>query len=92
MLFLLENVVRPGVTRDQIVSHFTHRLNPATWDLVRNGVLSNVVYKTGRDAGFVAMLNVPSHDDAEALVRKAVETLDLFDVRIVQVNQFPHFD
>ena len=37
------------------------------------------------------VLNVPSLDDAEALVLGSVETLDLFDIRIVPVNHFPHF-
>ena len=92
MLFLLESQVRPGVTREQMVRHLTHRLKPETWDAIRHGVLSNVLYKTGADAGFFAVLQAPSLSDAEVLVHKAVETQDLFDIRLVAVNQFPHFD
>lgn len=91
MLFMLESVTRPGVTRDQVVQHLSDRLSPSTWDLIRNGTLSHVLYKTGTDAGFFAMLTTASIEDAEKLVNGAVDSLGLFDIRITPINQFPHF-
>lgn len=92
MLFMLESQMRPGVTREQMASHFSQRLQPGTWDLIRHGVVSNVLYKTGPDIGFFALLNAPSLPEAEALVGNAVESNGLFEIRVVAVNQFPHFD
>jgi hypothetical protein len=92
MLFMLESQTRPGVTREQMVRHFSQRLTPGAWDLIRHGVVSNVLYKTGADVGFFAVLNAPSLGEAETLVRKEVESDALFEVRVVAVNQFPHFE
>ena len=52
MLFMLSTQPKPGVTREQLVLHLTSRLNPATWDVIRNGVVSNVFFKTGDEPGF----------------------------------------
>jgi hypothetical protein len=92
MFFMLESQTRPGVTREQMVRHLSQRLNPGAWDLIRHGVVSNVLYKTGADAGFFAVLNAPSLSEAGALVHKVVESGGLFEIRVVAVNQFPHFD
>jgi hypothetical protein len=92
MLFMLESQTRPGVTREQMARHLSQRLKPGAWDLFRHGVVSNVVYKTGAEVGFFAVLNAPSLSEAEALVRKVVESDGLFEIRVLAVNQFPHFD
>jgi hypothetical protein len=92
MLFMLESQTRPGVTREQMARHLNQRLKPGAWDVIRHGVVSNVLYKTGEEVGFFALLNAPSLLEAEALVGKAVESEGLFETRVVAVNQFPHFD
>ncbi len=91
MLFMLSTQPKPGVTREQLVLHLTSRLNPATWDVIRNGVVSNVFFKTGDEPGFFAVLSASNIDEAHALIDKAVEIHDLFDIQIVPVNHFPHF-
>src|SRR6476646_7008771 len=44
------------------------RLDPSTWDLIRHGVLSHVLYKVGDEPGFFAVLNSPSIEEAKAMV------------------------
>ena len=80
-----------GTTREQLVEHLTRRLDPATWDLIRHGVLSNVLYKVGDEPGFFAVLNATSVDEAIKIVAEGMERLELFDPEVVPVNQFPHF-
>jgi hypothetical protein len=92
MLLMLESQAKAGVTREQMARHFSQRLKPGTWDLIRHGVVSNVLYKTGADVGFLAVLNALSLSEAEALVGKVVDSDGLFEIRVVAVNQFPHFD
>ena len=91
MLFMLNSRPRAGATREQLIEHLTRRLNPSTWDLIRNGVLSQVLYKIGDEPGFFAVLNAPSMEEAKAMVEAGVERLELFDLEVVPVNQFPRF-
>ena len=92
MLFMLESQPRPGVTREQMAEHFTGRLNPSTWDLIRHGVVSNLLYKTGSEIGFYAVLSASSLEEAQSVVKRETANEVLFDMKIVPVNQFPHFD
>ena len=91
MLFMLNSRPRSGATREQLIEHLTRRLNPATWDLIRSGVLSHVLYKVGDEPGFFAVLNAPSIQEAKAMIEAGEERLELFDLEVVPVNQFPHF-
>ena len=91
MLFMLNSRPRAGATREQLIEHLTRRLDPSTWDLIRNGVPSQVLYKIGDEPGFFAVLNAPSMEEAKAMVEAGVERLELFDLEVVPVNQFPHF-
>ena len=54
--------------------------------------MSNVLFKIGDEPGFFAVLNASSVEEAQALVDRAVENHNLFDVQIIPVSQFPHFD
>ena len=92
MLFMLESQPRSGVTREQLVEHFTGKLNPATWDLIRHGVVSNVLFKTGSEIGYYAVLSASSLEEARSIVQRQTADEVLFDVKIVPVNQFPHID
>ena len=90
MLFMV--ISRPKAGRHgEKLEHLTRRLNPSTWDLIRHGVLSHVLYKVGDEPGFFALLNAPSVEEAKAMVERGVERLELFDLEVVLVNQFPHF-
>jgi hypothetical protein len=92
MLFMLESQPRSGITREQLAEHFTQRLNPSAWDMIRHGVVSNVLFKTGSEIGFYAILSATNLEEAQSIVRARTADEGLFDVKIVPVNQFPHFD
>jgi hypothetical protein len=92
MLFMLVSRPKPGTTRQQLVDGLSQRLQPGTWDLVRHGVLSHVLLKVGDEPGFFAVLQAASLEQAKAMVEASQETRLLFDIDIVPVNQFPHFD
>ncbi len=91
MLFMVSSRARSEATREQLIEHLTRRLDPATWDLIRQGVVSHVLYKVGEEPGFFAVLNAPSLEQAKAMVEAGTERLELFDLEVVPVNQFPHF-
>ena len=52
MLFMVSTRPKAGATREQLIEHLTRRISPATWDLIRHGVLSHVLYKVGDEPGF----------------------------------------
>jgi hypothetical protein len=91
MLFMVNSRPRAGATREQLIEHLTRRLDPSTWDLIRHGVLSHVLYKVGVEPGFFGVLNAPSIEEANKIIAAGVERLELFDLEVVPVNQFPHF-
>jgi hypothetical protein len=91
MLFMVSSRPKTGATRPQLIEHLTRRINPATWDLIRNGVLSHVLYKVGDEPGFFAVLTAPSREEAKGIIDAGAERLELFDLEITPVNQFPHF-
>ena len=88
MLFMVSSRARAEATREQLIEHLTRRLDPATWDLIRQGVVSHVLYKVGEEPGFFAVLNAPNLEQAKAMAEAGTERLELFDLK---VNQFPHF-
>ncbi len=92
MLFMLTMQPKPGVTREQLVQYLTGPLNPMTWDVIRKGILSNVLFKTGDELGIFAVLSASNIEEAHALINKVLERNNLLDVQIDPVNQFPHFD
>ena len=92
MLFMLNTRPKAEATREELVARLTQRLNPATWDLIRYGILSHVLYKVGDEPGFFAVLNAPTLKEAQAMVAGGAERLEVFDLEITPVNQFPHFD
>ena len=52
MLFMVSSRPKVGATREQLIQHLTRRLDPSTWDLIRKGVLSHILYKVGDEPGF----------------------------------------
>jgi hypothetical protein len=92
MIFMINSRPKAGVTRTQLISHLTGRLDPATWDLIRNGVLSSVFYKVGDEPGFFAVLSAPSIEEAQRMVDNSAQRQEIFDLEIIPVKQFPHFD
>ena len=53
-------------------------------------MLSHVLYKVGDEPGFFAVRNAQSIEEAKGIVEGGVERLELFDLEVVPVNQFPH--
>ena len=54
-------------------------------------MVSHVLYKVGEESGFFAVLNAPDLEQAKAMAEAGTERLELFDLEVVSVNQFPHF-
>ena len=71
MLFMVSSRARPEATREQLIEHLTCRLDPATWDLIRQGVVSHVLYKVGEEPGFFAVLNAPNSSKRKLWPRRA---------------------
>jgi hypothetical protein len=92
MLFMLVSRAKPGIKREELVERFSHQLYPETWDLIRNGELSHVLYKVGDEPGFFAVLRASSLEEAKSLIESSTARLDVFDIDIYPVNLFPHFD
>ena len=92
MLFMITSRPRQDPTRKQLVEHLTRKLDPSTWDLIRHGVLSHVLYKVGEEPGFFAVLQAESLWQAKIVVAAHQHPDTPFDIDIVPVNQFPHFD
>ena len=74
MLFMLISKPKPGTTRQQLVEGLSQRLRPGTWDLIRQGVLSHVLYNVGDEPGFFAVLQAASLEQAKAIVAAGQET------------------
>ncbi len=91
MLFMLISRPKAGTTRQQLVQTLTQRLQPGTWDLIRQGELSHVLYKVGDEPGFFAVLHAPSYEQAMSMIEANTKPDSPFDVELVPVNQFPHF-
>jgi len=92
MLFMLVSRPKPGMKREQLIEDLTHQVHPETWDLIRHGELSNILYKVGDEPGFFALLNASTIDDARALLGSSAARLEAFDIEIYPVKQLPHFD
>src|SRR3974390_2559113 len=60
MLFMLVSRAKPGVKREELVERFSRQLHPQTWDLIRHGALSHILYKLGDEPGFFAVLHDPA--------------------------------
>lgn len=89
MLFMLESKARRGASRDQLARHFNGHPSDLGRELIRKGVVSNVLYKTVNEAGFFALLSAATPEEACRLVDLATRNDHLFDVRIVPVSESP---
>ena len=92
MLFMVVSRAKLGVKREELVERYSRQIHPETWDLVRRGNLSHVLYKVGDEPGFFAVLHASSLEEAKSLIEKTAERLDVFDIDIYPVSLFPHFD
>jgi len=89
---MIETQPRAGVTRAQLVAHFTAAPVPADWSLIRSGVVTNVLFKIGADVGFYALLSAPNAKEAQSIVDQHTKDEVLFDIKLVPVHHFAHFD
>jgi hypothetical protein len=82
-----------GVTRTQIVNHFTQDWNPETWELVKKGILSHWYYKIGDEPGIIALINCDSMEKARTLANNTPAVKEGFiEFNIDPVNHFQYFD
>jgi hypothetical protein len=89
---MLTSRAKHDAKREQLIEHLTRQVHPETWDLIRHGRLTHLLYKVGDEPGFFAMLNAGSLAEATAMVTHASDRLGPFEVDIEPVKQFPHFD
>jgi hypothetical protein len=47
MLFMLVSRPKPGMKREQLIEDLTRQVHPETWDMIRHGELTNILYKVG---------------------------------------------
>jgi hypothetical protein len=80
------------MTREQLIERLTRQVHPETWDLIRHGELTNILYKVGDEPGFFALLHASTIENARALLASSAARLEAFDIEIYPVNQFPLFD
>jgi len=92
MLFMLISRAKAGAKREQLVEHLTRQVHSETWDLIRHGQLTHLLFKTGDEPGFFAVLNAGSLAEAKAMLDAASQRLGPFEIDIEPVKQFPHFD
>ena len=88
---MLSNQPKPGTKREQLIEHLTRQIKHETWGLIRHGDLSRVLY-TGDEPGFFALLNAHSVEDTKGLVERESQRLEVSDLDMYPVKQFPHFD
>ena len=92
MLFMVVSRPKPGTKREELIDHLTQKMDPETWDLVRRGDLSHIMYKVGDEPGFFALLNAPGTKEASVLMEHGMEKLEVFDLDVVPVKHFPLFE
>ena len=82
-----------GVTRDQIIEHFSQDFDPEAWELVKKGILSQLYYKVGNGPGVIALINCDSVEESRIMADDTpVVKEGLLEFGIDPVNHFPHFD
>ena len=92
MLVLVNSRVCPGVSRDQVIDHFTSGVERRTWDLIRRGVIVHWFFKVGDHPGVIAVLNCDSVEEARAVVGRApVVTKGLVTFEFEPIDHFPNF-
>ena len=64
MLFFVNSRMGKGVTRDQIIEHFSQDFDPKAWELVKKGILSQLYYKVGDEPVLIALINCDSIEEA----------------------------
>jgi hypothetical protein len=72
---MVSSRARPEATRERLIEHLTRRLDPATCDLLPQGVVSHVLDKAGEEPGFFAVLNAPNLEQAKAMIEASTELL-----------------
>jgi hypothetical protein len=92
MLFMLVCRPKPGMKREQLIEHLTRQIHPETWDLIRRGELSHVLYEVGDEPGFFALFNASTIEDAKALLASSAPRLEAFELKYIRSNNFLTFD
>jgi hypothetical protein len=91
MAFLIMSKRKPGVSRAELVAHLSSRMDPSTWELFRKGKVEHLLFMTGEEPGFLAIVNSEDINEVRTLADQAIARHNLFDLDIVPVNRFPEF-
>ena len=73
MIFMINARSKAGLREQKSSLTLQKGLDPATWNLIRNGLLSFICYKVGDEPGFFAVLSAPSIEEAQALVDSSAQ-------------------
>jgi len=91
MQFMIRSVRKPGVSNKELIEHFTSRMDPKTWDLIRAGKVVHIYYMIGEDPGFFAVVTADNIEEVKTASMQVTEKHNLFDVEIVPVSIFAEF-
>jgi hypothetical protein len=62
----------PGVTRDQVVAKFkSSAMSDEAWDLIKTGVISNLIWKIGERPGVAFTVTADSEQEVRAELGKS---------------------
>jgi hypothetical protein len=89
MLFMVSS--RPKAGAEQLIEHLARRLVLLRGIWPGRACYPRSYTKVGAEPGFFGVLNAPSIEEANKIIAAGVERLELFELEVVPVNQFPHF-
>ena len=93
MLFLLNGTRRAGVSREKFIEYIQQPMDPQEWELIREGIVSNLLFKTGEIPGMLVIIHAKDLAEAKRYAESTPIFKDgLLDFSIDPVNRFPHFD
>ena len=90
MQFLLNSRLRPGVTREQFIDYIRNERDQEGWELVRQGIIQQWLWKTGEAPGLVVLMNCASAEEARSHADSApIVQEGILEFEIDPVDPFP---
>ena len=91
MQYVVKSVRKPGVSNKELIEHFTARMNPKAWELVRTDKVKHLYYLLGEEPGFFAIVDAESIEQVKTTAAEVTDNHNLFDIEVVPVSIFPEF-
>ncbi len=93
MQFLLNGTKAAGVTREQFIEYVKQPMDPEEWELVKRGIISHLLFKTGKNPGMLIIIHADNMAEAEAAAANSpIVKKGFIDFFVDPINRFPHFD